>query len=283
MDQTELTYLYDDYDTVVHQGPEAATTFLRSLAIDETLASNATEFYLADAIGSTVALTGRSGSLLSSYTYEPFGFTSSDGATSTNAFQFTGRENDAIAGLYSYRTREYSPVLHRFLTEDPEVGLVPSDTACRSTAAPSPLRYVEIDGGLEPLIAHRFYAAAHGAIVKPQLMHMYEYANSDPVNRRDPLGLRAAPQTPGCDVGGALLETVNICARSCCNEHDRCYERASSWCDQSSWLVRFGRPDAYRPDCIRCNHAAVSCILKTMIIAGRKGCPVPNFATTASP
>lgn len=39
------------------------------------------------------------------------------GSPSLNSFQFTGRENDA-AGLYFYRSRYYTPPLHRFLTED---------------------------------------------------------------------------------------------------------------------------------------------------------------------
>ena len=52
------------------------------------------------------------------YTFEPFGATTTSGATSSNAAQFTGRENDGT-GLYAYRARNYSPRLHRFVSEDP--------------------------------------------------------------------------------------------------------------------------------------------------------------------
>ena len=53
----------------------------------------------------------------SRYTYDPFGNTSMTGLSS-NPYQYTGRENDGT-GLYYYRARYYSPLLHRFLGEDP--------------------------------------------------------------------------------------------------------------------------------------------------------------------
>jgi RHS repeat-associated protein len=57
--------------------------------------------------------------LTTRYAYDPFGRTTLDGASSPNPFQYTGREHDGLAGLYSYRTRYYHPGLHRFVSEDP--------------------------------------------------------------------------------------------------------------------------------------------------------------------
>ncbi|MBL8179330.1 MAG: RHS repeat-associated core domain-containing protein [Bryobacterales bacterium] len=51
------------------------------------------------------------------YTYEPFGAATASGSLS-NAVRFTGREDDGT-GLYFYRSRYYSPTLHRFMNEDP--------------------------------------------------------------------------------------------------------------------------------------------------------------------
>ena len=84
--------------------------------------------FLTDALGSTLALADTSGVVQTSYTYEPFGKTMASGATSSNAYQFTGRENDSTGALslYNYRARYYSPVLQRFLSEDP-VGLAGGD------------------------------------------------------------------------------------------------------------------------------------------------------------
>ena len=56
--------------------------------------------------------------MTTSYTYEPFGNATSSGTSSTNSFQFTGRENDGT-GLDYLRARYYSPTLQRFLSEDP--------------------------------------------------------------------------------------------------------------------------------------------------------------------
>jgi RHS repeat-associated protein len=69
-------------------------------------------------LGSTLATTDSTGALATQYTFEPFGNTSSTGATTSNAFQFTGRENDGT-GLYFYRARYYSPTTQRFISQDP--------------------------------------------------------------------------------------------------------------------------------------------------------------------
>jgi RHS repeat-associated protein len=74
--------------------------------------------YLTDPLGSTVALADGSGAVQTEYSYDPFGGTSVSGASSTNAAQYTGRENDGT-GLYFHRARFYSPALQRFVSQDP--------------------------------------------------------------------------------------------------------------------------------------------------------------------
>ena len=111
------------------------------------------------------------------------------------------------------------------------------------------------------------YAPAIG--VNPKLLHLYGYADNDPVNRADPTGLRAGPQVPGCD----LIPDLNPCMTECCNEHDRCYQNAPfSWCDMSSWKDLFRRPTRARADCMDCNLAAVRCIMGSLSPGGRKPC-----------
>src|SRR5262249_3580588 len=74
--------------------------------------------FLTDALGSTVILTDSMGSIVTTYTYEPFGVTTVNGTGSTNAFGYTGREND-WADLYYHRARYYHARLSRFIGEDP--------------------------------------------------------------------------------------------------------------------------------------------------------------------
>jgi RHS repeat-associated protein len=96
---------------------------LTGLGIDEFLtrtdvAGGTTSHFLPDALGSALALTDSDGALQSEYTYEPFSRTTATGVSSTNPYQYTGRENDGT-GLYYYRARYYHPGLQRFVSEDP--------------------------------------------------------------------------------------------------------------------------------------------------------------------
>ncbi|MGO9062620.1 MAG: hypothetical protein ACLQU2_35435 [Candidatus Binataceae bacterium] len=62
--------------------------------------------YLTDALGSTLGLADNTGTLQSTYQYEPFGKTGygTNNLDTTNSYQFTGRENDSLDfGLYYYR------------------------------------------------------------------------------------------------------------------------------------------------------------------------------------
>jgi RHS repeat-associated protein len=114
-------FLYDGKDMVAEIGGGAVgASFLRSLNIDEPFirqTSTGNEHYHSDALGSSLALSNAQGASAMTYTYEPFGKTTVTG-TSSSAFQYTGRENDGT-GLYYYRNRYYSPMRHRFVTEDP--------------------------------------------------------------------------------------------------------------------------------------------------------------------
>jgi RHS repeat-associated protein len=97
---------------------------LTGLAIDEyftrtdgAVVSN----YLTDALGSSVALADGTGAVQTEYSYEPFGATTTSGASTTSPYGFTGREADGT-GLYYYRARYYHPTTVRFVGEDP-IGL----------------------------------------------------------------------------------------------------------------------------------------------------------------
>jgi len=116
------SYLHDGNDIVAEvQGSAVSATYLRSLNIDEPFvrqSASGSEFYHADAQGSALSLTDTAGMVRTSYSYDAYGNTSITGIVSTNPFQYTGRENDGL-GLYYYRARYYSPIIHRFFNEDP--------------------------------------------------------------------------------------------------------------------------------------------------------------------
>ena len=115
--------LYDGPNLVQEQSSSGTPTsnLLTSLGIDETFTrtdATGASTLLMDSLGSAMALADASGTLQTHYTFEPFGATTSSGAASSNAFQFTGRENDGT-GLYYYRARYHAPTFGRFASEDP--------------------------------------------------------------------------------------------------------------------------------------------------------------------
>jgi RHS repeat-associated protein len=127
---TSRTFLFDGLSIVQELESGTPTVNLVSgLSIDETFtrtASAGTDTLLADALGSTVALTNGSGAVQTEYTYEPFGQTTVSGTSSANMVQYTGRENDSTNAYY-YRFRYYDPNLQRFLSED-RVGRASGDS-----------------------------------------------------------------------------------------------------------------------------------------------------------
>lgn len=119
---TTTQYVYDGLDIIQEkQNGTVTANYMRTLNIDEPLArltTNTPRFYQTDALGSVIALTDESGTVKTTYSYDPFGNVTVSGETSDNPFQYTGRENDGT-WLYYYRARYYSPELQRFISEDP--------------------------------------------------------------------------------------------------------------------------------------------------------------------
>lgn len=136
-------FLYDGVNAVQEQlGGSVNTNLLAGPGVDEFFTRTdqiGTHNFLTNALGSTLALSDPSGSILTQYTYEPFGNTSISGSL-YNPFQFTGRENDGT-GLYSYRARYYNPVFQRFISQDP-IGLA-GGVKLYAYVSNSPLNFVD--------------------------------------------------------------------------------------------------------------------------------------------
>ena len=94
-----------------------------------------------------------SGAIGTSYTYQPFGATTTGGSANGNSYEFTGRENDAT-GLYFYRARYYSPTFHRFIGEDP-IGFAGGDSNLYDYVWDNPVKWIDPDGlwGFGPILS----------------------------------------------------------------------------------------------------------------------------------
>jgi RHS repeat-associated protein len=146
---TTTAYVYDSENAVQELTSAGAVqaNLLTGPGIDETFerwSPSLTSDLLTDALGSTVATTDPLGGAQTSYTYDPFGATTSSGATNANSFQFTGRENDQD-GLYYYRARYYSPGMQRFVSEDP-IGFAGGDPNFYGYAGGDPVDFGDPSG-----------------------------------------------------------------------------------------------------------------------------------------
>jgi len=85
-----------------------------------------------------------------SYIYEAFGSLVASSGTTETVYGFTGEQFDDEVGLQYLRARYYDPEVGRFVSRDPDLGLV----------------------------------------WFPQTLNRYVYVSNDPINNTDPIGLR---------------------------------------------------------------------------------------------
>jgi RHS repeat-associated protein len=139
------TYLYDGSDIISETG-SAETVYTYGPGVDQPLLrrSTAQEFYIADALGSVIALTDSIGNIQTAYSYSPFGKVAVAGSQSENPYKFTAREDDGT-GFYYYRARYYSPEQKRFISEDP-LGFGGGDTNIQAYVGGNPVNAIDPSG-----------------------------------------------------------------------------------------------------------------------------------------
>ena len=139
-------YLYDGANVVQELAGSNPSANLLTGGLDEVFTrtdSNGVADFIRDGLGSTAALTDSTGAISQTYTYDPYGATSTSGG-STNSYQYIGREADAT-GLYFLRARYYNPSTGRFLSEDP-MGFAGSGTNLYAYTYDDPIDYRDPSG-----------------------------------------------------------------------------------------------------------------------------------------
>jgi RHS repeat-associated protein len=127
-------YVYDDDDLLMELGADGSIhrEYVHFPGTDEPHSvrywqygmNGATHYYATQEPGNVTGLVDAFGKVVNEFRYDPFGnaepgFENDD---SQNPLRFASREWDRAAGLYYMRNRWYSPVLERFISEDP-IGL----------------------------------------------------------------------------------------------------------------------------------------------------------------
>jgi RHS repeat-associated protein len=87
--------------------------------LEQITSAGVVTYYHHDQIGSTRALTNSTGSVVATYTYDPYGKLSGITGSATNPFGFAGQYTDPESGLIYMRARYYEPSTGVFLTRDP--------------------------------------------------------------------------------------------------------------------------------------------------------------------
>src|SRR5687767_3311325 len=170
-----IPYLYDGFNPIQERSVTTVrANILAGLEIDEFLTrtdvqSATTSYVLLDALGSAIALVDTAGTILTQYTYEPFGRTLATGASTTNPFQYTNRENDG-SELYYYRARYYHAGLQRFISEDP-IGFAAGDPNLFAYAYNSPTNFRDPSGNFVPVAALAGALCATGAVAGAAAHH----------------------------------------------------------------------------------------------------------------
>jgi RHS repeat-associated protein len=243
------TYLYyDSWNLMEEHGPSGIQArYVHGATIDELLArisGTSLIFYHHDALGSTVALSDRGGSLIERYSYDVYGApmfgdgagTSVPSSANGNRFLFTGREYLPNLALYDYRHRLNFPAFGRFAQTDP----------------------IRFSGGD---------------------VNIYRYAVNNPVMNTDPEGLNCGsgwsePIVP--DSFGVFDFTYP------CFYHDECYGtcgQAKSACD-SNFLEAMNFDCVFRPLLVRIQCQLVANLYYGAVRAG--GCDAYKSAQQAA-
>ena len=117
-------YVWDTfsrYGDVLYQSDTAGNALSFTLAGGMLISQHdaaGTSYFLADALGSTRALTDEAGSISSAYNYDAFGELTAGSVPVGTDYLFTGQQYDASTELYRLRARYYSPSMGRFLSQD---------------------------------------------------------------------------------------------------------------------------------------------------------------------
>ncbi|HEU5270575.1 MAG TPA: DUF6531 domain-containing protein [Jatrophihabitans sp.] len=131
---TSIPTLLTDGSTAYIYGPDGLPL--------EQISASGTLYYHHDQLGSTRALTNSTGTVVASYTYDPYGNLKAQAGTVDTPLRWNGQYQDSESGLYYLRNRYYDPATGQFLSRDP---LVAVTGAAYGYAADSPLN------GADPL------------------------------------------------------------------------------------------------------------------------------------
>ena len=127
MTQTnETRYVYAGTDVIQERSSQnlPLVTYTTGLSLLARTDTSGTLFYHVDGNNYVTMLVNGQGTVMASYTYDPYGniISKSGPMADANLYRFASQEINPTAGIYAYLFRFYDPNLQRWLTKDP-IGL----------------------------------------------------------------------------------------------------------------------------------------------------------------
>ncbi len=149
----EKRYLYDGLTLIAETNTIGNTLATYHYGQTRQLAetrNTTSSFYLADALGTNVAITNADGSIQNRMDYDVWGNLNQETATSDSPFGFTGYIRDEDTELYYANARYYDSFTGRFLREDPFNGtsLTPPSLHRYLYANVNPTVYIDPTGNI---------------------------------------------------------------------------------------------------------------------------------------
>ncbi len=145
---TTTTYLYDGANVAQElAGGSPTVNYLLGPKLGQRYArtdASGTQSYLRDALSSVIALASDAGSIQTTYTYDPFGVASANGAASNNPYQYTGQATDATGIMYDLAWY-YNPSTGVFISQDP-LGFVMPQANLYQYAYINPVNFTDPTG-----------------------------------------------------------------------------------------------------------------------------------------
>ncbi|WP_419176766.1 RHS repeat-associated core domain-containing protein [Desulfosediminicola sp.] len=177
----------------------------------------ATNYFLADGLGTITSLADSNGTITSSYSYDSFGNLVSSTGTTNNTHLFSGRELDSETGHYYYRARYYDPSTGRFISEDP-IGFS-GGSNFYTYVHNNPVNFIDPLGLFQ--MCHR-----NMLLPVPYARHCYSKFADGTTSSFDPNGVNPDPD-PNQD--------GTVCTDPQDPEKDECIKRAMNNCQGSAY------------------------------------------------
>ena len=175
--------------------------------IEQISTAGTTTYLHHDQQGSTRLLTGSTGTVTGSTTFDAYGNKTGSTGTSTTPLGYVGQYTNADTGLIYLRARTYDPATGQFLTVDPLVGLT---RAPYNYAGDNPTTYADPTGlscSLNPTASGSCFAQGPVAVVGEAVASETELAVKHPVEAGGIVlgGVAAATGVGEVVVGGTVV------------------------------------------------------------------------------